>query len=106
MIKKYKLNNKSKVLDVGCGKGYLLFEMKKILPDLKVYGFDISKHAIKNAKKEVKKNLFVHDGKKTFPYKKKNLYCFIKSDLSWHSVKHLDIPASVTRKSININLNM
>jgi len=42
----------------------------------------------------------------TFPYKKKNLYCFIKSDLSWHSVKHLDIPASVTRKSININLNM
>ena len=28
MIKKYKLNNKSKVLDVGCGKGYLLFEMK------------------------------------------------------------------------------
>lgn len=42
----------------------------------------------------------------TFPYKKKNLYCFIKSDISGHSVKHLDIPESVTRKSININLNM
>ena len=25
----HKLNNKSKILDVGCGKGYLLYEIKK-----------------------------------------------------------------------------
>ena len=42
----------------------------------------------------------------TLPFKKKNLYCFIKSDLSWHSVKKLDIPDNQTRKSININLNI
>ena len=30
MIKKFKLNNNSKVLDVGCGKGFLLYEMKKL----------------------------------------------------------------------------
>ena len=35
IIKKYNLTNSSKVLDVGCGKGYLLYEMKKILPNLK-----------------------------------------------------------------------
>lgn len=94
MIKKYKLNNKSKVLDVGCGKGYLLFEMKKILPDLKVYGFDISKHAIKNAKKEVKKNLFVHDGKKTFPYKKK-YFDFTFTLACLHNFKANDLEKSI-----------
>ena len=29
LIKNYKLKNNSKVLDVGCGKGYLLYELKK-----------------------------------------------------------------------------
>ena len=40
----------------------------------------------------------------TFPFKKKDLYCFIKSDTSWHSVKKLNIPDNEVRKSININL--
>ena len=31
LIKKYKLNNNSKILDVGCGKGFLLYEIKKLL---------------------------------------------------------------------------
>ena len=42
----------------------------------------------------------------TFPFKKKNLYCFIKSDVSWHSVKKLDIPEDEVRRSININLKI
>ena len=28
-IKNYNLTNKSKILDVGCGKGFLLYEIKK-----------------------------------------------------------------------------
>ena len=60
MIKKYKLNNNSKVLDVGSGKGFILYEMKKILPGLKVSGFDISEHGIKSAKNEIAKDLFIH----------------------------------------------
>ena len=44
LIEIYGLKNGSKVLDVGCGKAFLLYEMKKILPDLQVAGFDISKH--------------------------------------------------------------
>jgi len=32
LIKKYKLTNKSSILDVGCGKGFLLLEIKKLLP--------------------------------------------------------------------------
>ena len=70
LIKTYKLDSKSKILDAGCGKGYLLFEIKKILPKIDIHGFDISKYAIKNSKKEIKKILFVRNIAKKFPYKK------------------------------------
>ena len=71
LIKTFKLDNSSSILDIGCGKGFLLYEIKKILPKIKVVGFDISKYAIKNSKKEIKNNLFVHDGRKKLPFKKK-----------------------------------
>ena len=67
-IKNYKLNNTSKVLDVGCGKGFLLYEIKKILPGISICGFDISEYAIKNNKKEIKDNLFVYDAGKKYPF--------------------------------------
>ena len=69
IIKSYKLNNSSKILDVGCGKGYLLYEIKKILPKISIKGFDISNYAIKKSKKEIKNNLFVYDARKKFPFK-------------------------------------
>ena len=40
LIKDYNLTNDSSVLDVGCGKAYLLYEMKLLLPGLRVAGFD------------------------------------------------------------------
>ena len=46
IIQDYNLNDKSKILDVGCGKGYLLYELKLLLPDLKIAGFDISNHGL------------------------------------------------------------
>ena len=33
LIKNYNLNNNSSVLDVGCGKAFLLYEMKLLLPE-------------------------------------------------------------------------
>ena len=57
-IKYYNLNNNSKILDVGCGKGFLVYELKKLLPKAKIYGIDISKYALRNCKKEVKDSLF------------------------------------------------
>tara|TARA_Y100000741_G_scaffold278922_1_gene218693 strand:+ start:1152 stop:1811 length:660 start_codon:yes stop_codon:yes gene_type:complete len=54
MIDHYKLTNNSKILDIGCGKGFLLFEFKKLLPGCEIRGLDISNYAIENAKEEVK----------------------------------------------------
>ena len=71
LIDTYKLNNTSKILDVGCGKGFLLYEIKKILPKIKITGIDISTYGIKNSKNEIKKYLFKKDIRKSLKYKSK-----------------------------------
>ena len=69
LITRFKLTNKSKILDVGCGKGFLLYEIKKILPGATVVGLDISKHGIKNCHPSLKNNLKIFDFKKKLPFK-------------------------------------
>ena len=59
LIENYKLDNDSSVLDVGCGKAYLLYEMKLILPGLRVVGFDISNHGLSDSRPEIRDNLFI-----------------------------------------------
>ena len=71
LINTYNLKSNSSVLDVGCGKGFLLYEMKLLLPDLKISGFDISKHGIDEAKKKIKEGLFIHQAQKRYPFQDK-----------------------------------
>lgn len=59
LVDHYHLPANAKILDVGCGKGYLLYELKKLLPDATVRGFDISEYAIQNAKPEIRDSLFL-----------------------------------------------
>ena len=54
MVEYYALKPGDKVLDIGAGKGFLMFDLTKIVPGLEVYGLDISEYAIENAKIEVK----------------------------------------------------
>lgn len=54
LIDHYRLDNNSRVLDVGCGKAFLLFEMKQLLPGLTVRGLDVSEYALANAKEEMR----------------------------------------------------
>ena len=70
LIENYNLSNQSSVLDIGCGKGYLLYEMKLLLPNLRISGFDISNHGIATAKQEVKEQLFIHRAQDPFPFQK------------------------------------
>lgn len=57
LIKHYKLTDDFKILDIGCGKGHLISEIKKQLKWATVKGCDISRHAIKDAQPNVKINL-------------------------------------------------
>ena len=59
LIENYGLTNDSSVLDVGCGKGFLLFDFLKVMPEAKIFGIDISDYAIQNSKEEIRENLQV-----------------------------------------------
>jgi SAM-dependent methyltransferase len=55
----YGLRPGMSVLDVGCGKGFLLHEFTRAVPGIAVRGIDISDYAIANAKEEVRGALAV-----------------------------------------------
>jgi len=68
LINNYNLNDESSILDIGCGKGHLLYELKLLLPGLKINGFDISDHGISNVKEEIKKYIFKHKAQDPYPF--------------------------------------
>ncbi|MHC5060107.1 MAG: class I SAM-dependent methyltransferase [Planctomycetota bacterium] len=68
LIETYNLPENAKILDVGCGKGFLLYEFKKLLPGSTIAGFDISSYAIENAKPEIRDSLFVHNAHDPFVF--------------------------------------
>ena len=90
LIKDYNLKDNSSVLDVGCGKGYLLYEIKKINPKINIIGFDISKYAIKNSHPQIKKYLFNHNAKDKFKFRS-NQFDLTISLATLHNLKIYDI---------------
>jgi ubiquinone/menaquinone biosynthesis C-methylase UbiE len=70
-IEKFHLKDGCSILDVGCGKGFLLHEFKKLMPKSRIAGFDISRYAIENSKEEVRKQLFIHRAQDRYPFKDK-----------------------------------
>ena len=54
MADHYGLKAGMRVLDVGCGKGFLLYELTQVVPGLEVAGLDISVYGIENGKEEVR----------------------------------------------------
>lgn len=60
----------SSVLDVGCGKGFMLHDMALLIPGIAVKGIDISGYAIENAIEDMRPHVRVADAKELpFPDK-------------------------------------
>ena len=60
----YNLDDGSKILDIGCGKGFIIYDFLKYNSKYVVKGIDISNYAIENSMPEIKEKLEVGDAKK------------------------------------------
>jgi acetolactate synthase-1/2/3 large subunit len=61
IISHYELKPGDRVLEIGCAKGFLLYDMLQILPGLKIKGIDISEYAVNDALLDVQKDILVGD---------------------------------------------
>ena len=68
LIDTYGLKAGSRVLDVGCGKAFLLYEMQLIEPGLVLVGFDISKHGLASKHPDFKGKLSHHRAQDPYPW--------------------------------------
>ena len=93
MIDYYELPKKAKILDVGCGKGYLLYDFKKLLPDCEIYGIDISKYAIENCKEEIKE--FIKEGNSTNLPWEDNFFDIVISINTLHNLYSYELEKSI-----------
>ncbi len=64
----YKLKDNSKILDIGCAKGYLLFDLLNLNPKFQVYGLEISEYAINNSDNSIKSRI-IKGNCKELPFK-------------------------------------
>lgn len=46
LVERFELQSDAAILDVGCGKAFLLYELQLILPDARIVGVDRSQHGL------------------------------------------------------------
>jgi len=90
LINTYNLTSNSKVLDIGCGKGYLIHEIKLLIPDIDIIGIDSSSYALVHAKDEIKPFLFKHKVEEKLVYKD-NEFDLVISLGTFHNLRLPDL---------------
>ena len=75
---------------MGCGKGFLLYEMRQLLPNLEIAGFDPSKHGLSHCKEEVRDMLFHHRAQDTYPYEN-NSFDLVISLACLHNLRVFEV---------------
>jgi SAM-dependent methyltransferase len=96
-IKRYNLSNSSKILDLGCKKGFIMKDLQILLPNAKIYGIEDHIYPIKNAEKEIKKKI-IFSNYYEIPFKK-NYFDLVIGFSSIYKYNFLDIVRTI--KEIN-----
>lgn len=89
IIDLYQLPPNARILDVGCGKAHLLYELSRALPEAEVAGFDISSHAIETSPEPIRDRLFVHKAEAPYPFEDRRFDLVI----SLMTLHNLPLPA-------------
>lgn len=82
----YRLADNAAVLDVGCAKGFMLYDFKKLMPSITIAGVDISQYAYEHAIAEIKPVITIGNAKK-LPYSDKSFDLVISTS----TVDHLPL---------------
>ena len=89
MASHYGLKEGDRILDIGCGKGHLLYELSQVVPGLAISGVDISEYAIQHAKEEVQPFLKVSNAA-DLPFSDKS-QDFVYSITTLHNLKNYEL---------------
>ena len=76
IINHFELRPGMRILDVGCGKGFLVKDLMLECPGLEAFGIDISLYALKNCEKETIGRLHLGTAEK-MPFPDAGFYCVI-----------------------------
>ena len=90
LIDTYNLKPGSKILDLGCGKGFLLHELLLLEPELQVVGTDISVHGLSHTTDLVKPHVQIHDARGEFKWQDKEFDLVISLTLL-HNLRAFDL---------------
>ena len=94
-IEIYNLQSNVKILDIGCGKAFLLYELNQLLPDAEIHGFDISNYGISVAPETIKEHLFLHSAQDKLPYE--NQYFDLVLSLGcFHNLRIFEIQTAIS----------
>ena len=100
--KYYNLNSSNSILDVGCAKGFMLYDFSKAIPGISLSGIDISEYAINNSIPEIKKLVRVANAKK-LPFSD-NFFDLVISINTVHNLEQKDC-ADALREITRVSKN-
>ncbi len=93
IAKRYELKAGDKILDVGCGKAFLLYEFTRAVPGVEIAGLDISAYGIAHAKEEAQP--FLKEGNCTkLPYADHS-FDFVFSINTFHNLKLAELKSAI-----------